>query len=304
MRLVNVLSPDGPRTGLVVGDVVVDAALAGASGGWREVLATDSGTRARLLDAAQRLADGGRGQALADVELGPPIPDPDKIICVGLNYADHASEIEFDVPEWPVLFPKYRNSLRGPKQSIVLPTTSEQIDYEGELALVIGRTCKDVPVARAREFVAGYMVVNDVSARDLQFRGGQWLPGKALDTFAPCGPWLVTPDEIEDPQDVRITTLVNGQVVQDESTAAMIFSIDELVAHISSVLTLEPGDIIATGTPVGVGVKRTPPLFLRDGDLVEVRIDGIGTIANPVVAAQSGDIDGGEHGRYTARASQ
>jgi 2-keto-4-pentenoate hydratase/2-oxohepta-3-ene-1,7-dioic acid hydratase in catechol pathway len=148
------------------------------------------------------------------------------------------------------------------------------------------------------------MVINDVSARDLQFRAGQWLPGKALDTFAPCGPWLMTADEIDDPQDLRITTRVNGEVVQDETTAAMIFPIDEIVAHVSTVLTLEPGDIIATGTPVGVGVKRTPPLFLRDGDLVEVRIDGIGTIANPVVATKSGDIDGGEHGRYTAPAPQ
>jgi 2-keto-4-pentenoate hydratase/2-oxohepta-3-ene-1,7-dioic acid hydratase in catechol pathway len=304
MRLVNVLSADGPRAALVVDDLVIDAAQAGAAGGWRSVLSTTGAERERLLDAARRLAEGGSGQWLEEVELGPPIPDPEKIICVGLNYAAHAQEIELDVPESPVLFAKFRNALRGPAQPIVLPTTSEQIDYEGELALVIGRSCKDVPVAEARDCIAGYMVFNDVSARDLQFRTGQWLPGKALDTFAPCGPWLVTPDEIGDPQDLRLTTRVNGAVVQDASTAAMIFPIDEIVAHVSTVLTLVPGDIIATGTPVGVGVKRDPPLFLHDGDLVEVQIDGIGAIANPVVGPQTPDIDGGEHDHHAAAAPQ
>jgi acylpyruvate hydrolase len=293
MRLVSVLGPRGPQAAVVVAETVVELAAAGLEGGWRGALAAGAGARERMVEAARRLADDGGGRPLGEVELGPPVPDPEKIICVGLNYAEHAQEIEFDVPVSPVLFAKFRNSLRGPRQPIVLPSTSEQIDYEGELALVIGERSKDVPVSEARGRIGGYMVLNDVSARDLQWRTGQWLPGKALDSFAPCGPWLVTPDELGDPQDLRLRTTLNGAVLQHASTAEMIFSIDELVAYVSSVLTLVPGDIIATGTPVGVGAKRVPPLFLRDGDLIEVEIDGIGALANPVVTAQSVDIDGG-----------
>jgi 2-keto-4-pentenoate hydratase/2-oxohepta-3-ene-1,7-dioic acid hydratase in catechol pathway len=279
MRVVSVLHPAGPRAGIVVDGRVVDAAAAGATDGWRSVLAEPE----RLHAAATQLD----GLPLDEVELGPPIPDPQKIVCVGLNYSDHANELAFELPETPVLFAKFRNSLRGPRQSIVLPTTSTEIDYEGELALVIGREAKDLAAADARVAVAGYMVLNDVSARDLQWRTGQWLPGKALDTFAPCGPWLVTADELDDPQDLRLTTRLNSTVVQEASTAEMIFSIDELVSYVSTVMTLVPGDVIATGTPAGVGTKRDPPLYLRDGDLIEVEIEGIGALANRVVGPHS-----------------
>jgi 2-keto-4-pentenoate hydratase/2-oxohepta-3-ene-1,7-dioic acid hydratase in catechol pathway len=220
--------------------------------------------------------------SLKDVVLGPPVPDPDKIICLGLNYLSHAQEAGFQVPEVPLLFAKYRNALTGPTSPICLPTLSEQIDYEGELAVVIGRQCKDVHEENALDYVAGYMAFHDVSARDLQFQTGQWLSGKALDTFAPCGPALVI-NEIDEPQELDISTHVNGQTLQQSNTRHMIFSVAKTISHISQLMTLEPGDIIATGTPEGVGFKRTPPIFLKDGDVVEVEIEKIGGLRNPVV---------------------
>lgn len=220
--------------------------------------------------------------SLEDVLLGPPIPDPDKIICLGLNYKSHAEEAGFKAPEVPVLFAKYRNALTGPTSPICLPAVSEEIDYEGELAVVIGRRGKDIPEDKALEHVAGYMAFHDVSARDLQFQTGQWLSGKALDTFAPCGPALVI-GEIGDPQNLNITTRLNGQTLQHGNTEHMIFSVANTIAYISQLMTLEPGDIIATGTPDGVGFKRNPPIFLKDGDIVEVEVEKIGVLRNPVV---------------------
>jgi 2-keto-4-pentenoate hydratase/2-oxohepta-3-ene-1,7-dioic acid hydratase in catechol pathway len=189
-----------------------------------------------------------------------------------------------EAPAAPNLFAKFRSSLVGSGTPIVLPRISEEIDYEGELAVVIGRRCKDVEAQDALAYVGGYMPFNDVSARDLQFRTSQFTAGKAIDTFAPCGPALVTADELADPGALRLVTRVNGDVVQDASTGDMIFGVAETIAFTSSVMTLEPGDILATGTPPGVGYKRTPPRFLRDGDVVEVEIEGLGTLRNPVVA--------------------
>ncbi len=219
-----------------------------------------------------------------DVLLGPPIPDPEKIICLGLNYKSHAEEAGFKPPEVPILFAKYRNALTGPTSPICLPALSEQIDYEAELAVVIGKRGKDISKENALEHVAGYMAFDDVSARDLQFRSGQWLSGKTLDTFAPCGPALVM-HEISDPQNLNILTRLNGQTLQESNTKHMIFPVADTIAYISQLLTLEPGDIIATGTPEGVGFKRTSPIFLKDGDVVEVEIEKIGTLRNPVVRA-------------------
>jgi len=219
------------------------------------------------------------------VRLGPPIPDPEKIICLGLNYRSHAEEAGLSVPKVPILFAKYRNALTGPTSPIILPGISEEIDYEGELAVVVGKQCKNVAVEEALDYVAGYMAFNDVSARDLQMRTGQWLSGKTLDTFAPCGPALVI-NEISDPQDLDISTRVNGQTLQQSNTRNMIFSVAETLAYISQLMTLEPGDIIATGTPEGVGFKRNPPIFLRHGDVVEVEIEGIGALRNPVVRTE------------------
>lgn len=290
MRLVTYAGPDGWRPAVVVGDSVMDvAALADAAGlaspgGWsaRNVVSLDPDNRATLLAAAERC----RPAALfADVRLGPPIPDPDKFIGLGANYRDHAAEAGMAVPTIPVLFPKFRNSLVGTGAQIVLPKMSAQVDYEGELAIVIGRRAKDVPADRALEYVFGGMVVNDVSARDLQHQTGQWLSGKALDSFAPCGPELVSLDEVGDVQNLRIRTYLNGEVVQDGSTADMVFSVADAVAFVSSLMTLEPGDIIATGTPAGVGVSRTPQVFLAAGDLVEVEVDGLGRLSNPVVSS-------------------
>lgn len=215
--------------------------------------------------------------------LGPPIPDPDKIVCLGLNYRTHAEELGFSIPTVPILFAKFRNSLTGPTSPVVLPgDLSQEFDYEGELAIVMGRQCKNVSSETALDYVAGYMALNDISARDLQFRSGQWLSGKALDTFAPCGPALVI-GEISDPQNINISTRINGKTFQQDNTSNMIFSVVYAISYISQLMTLEPGDIIATGTPVGVGYKRNPPIFLQEGDMVEVEIEGIGTLRNPIV---------------------
>jgi acylpyruvate hydrolase len=224
---------------------------------------------------------------LETVELGPPVPDPDKIICLGVNYREHAAEARQKLPAVPMFFAKFRNSLIGPSSPILLPGVSTQIDYEGELAVIIGRRCKGVSEQEALQYVAGYTIMNDVSARDLQLQTSQWTAGKALDTFGPMGPGIVLASDIADPQTLTLTTRVNGQVVQHDSTANMIFSVATTIAFLSSLMTLEPGDIIATGTPSGVGVTRTPPLFLQDGDVVEVEIERIGRIRNPVMRSRS-----------------
>ena len=221
--------------------------------------------------------------SLDTLELGPPVPEPDKILCLGVNYREHAAEAQQELPAVPMFFAKFRNSLIGPTSPILLPRVSRQIDYEGELAVIIGTRCKEVAEPEALQYVAGYSIMNDVTARDIQLQTSQWTAGKALDTFAPMGPGMVLASDIPDPQTLMLTTRVNGQVVQHESTASMIFSVATSIAFLSFLMTLEPGDIIATGTPSGVGFKRTPPLFLREGDVVEVEIEGIGRIRNPVM---------------------
>ena len=227
------------------------------------------------------------GVPRSSARIGPPVTDPQKILCIGLNYRDHAAEAGMDLPTTPIVFAKFANSLIGPADEIVLPADSSQVDYEGELAVVIGRTARHVAADEALKHVAGVMAFNDVSARDLQMATSQWTMGKAIDTFAPCGPALVTLDEIEDIQDLSVTTRVNGETVQSGTTADMVFSVAEIIARLSRVMTLVPGDIIATGTPAGVGMGRTPPLYMRAGDVVEVEIGGIGALRNPVVAATS-----------------
>lgn len=253
----------------------------------RHLLAAGPATLRQVFNQAREAIDGldasGVFQATS-VEIGPPVPDPGKIICIGINYADHASEAGLARTEVPLFFAKYRNSLTGPTSPILLPRASNQIDYEGELAFIIGTRCKDVPEQDAFQYVAGYTIMNDVSARDLQMRTSQFIAGKTLDTFAPMGPGIVPTSAIPDPQKLLLTTRVNGQVVQHASTATMIFSVAAIVSFLSSLMTLEPGDIIATGTPSGVGFKRTPPLFLQIGDIVEVEIEGIGQLRNPVKA--------------------
>ena len=231
---------------------------------------------------SQQLEAGNHILSLDTLELGPPVPDPDKILCLGINYRAHAAEAQQALPAVPLFFAKFRNSLTGPTSPILLPRVSDRIDYEGELAVIIGKRCKNVTEQEALSYVAGYSIMNDVSARDLQMQTSQWTAGKALDTFAPMGPGIVSASEIPDPQTLTLITRLNGQEVQHDNTANMIFSVASALAFLSSIMTLEPGDILSTGTPSGVGFTRTPPLFLQDGDVVEVEIERIGCLRNPV----------------------
>jgi 2,4-didehydro-3-deoxy-L-rhamnonate hydrolase len=213
-----------------------------------------------------------------------PIERPGKIICVGLNYRDHAEEQGVPLPEAPLLFAKWGNTLIGSGEPIVIPPIVTKCDYEAELGVVIGARAKDVSADDALDAVAGYLCVNDVSARDLQFADGQWTRGKSPDTFCPLGPALVSRDEVPDPQNLAMRAILNGETMQDSTTANMVFGVAELIAYITRTITLEPGDLIATGTPAGVGVFRDPPVFLQPGDEITVEIEGLGTLTNPVVA--------------------
>jgi len=225
-------------------------------------------------------------EPLSGARLRAPIEDPDKIICIGLNYRDHAEESNLALPAAPMLFAKFRNSLVGPAADVEVVPHSDAIDYEAELAVVIGRTAKNVPAERALDHVAGVMAFNDLTARDIQHATSQWTAGKAIDGFAPCGPALVFLDEIADVQSLPVRARVNGETVQDGNTADMIFPVAELIAFISRQTTLVPGDVIATGTPAGVGISRDPQILLGEGDVVEVEIEGVGTLRNRFVPAR------------------
>ncbi len=229
-------------------------------------------------------APGGAAFDAKETTLLAPLPRPPKIVCIGLNYRDHAAESKAAIPEVPTVFAKFPTAATGHRCPIVLPKFSSMPDYEAELAVVIGRGGRYIPEARWREHVFGYTAFNDVSARDFQRATSQWMIGKTFDTFAPFGPAIVTADEIEDPQALDISLLLNGEVMQRSNTREMIFGIPRLIAHLSSVFTLEPGDIIATGTPAGVGFARKPPRWLMPGDEATVRIEGLGDLVNPVVA--------------------
>lgn len=222
--------------------------------------------------------------SLTEISYRPVIPNPRKVICVGLNYRAHVAESKHDLPEHPVLFTKFARSLTGPYTPIPLPPESTAVDYEGELAVVIGERARRLSPEAARAAIAGYTVANDTSMRDFQHRTHQWLQGKAWDAATPVGPWLVTPEEVGDDTALTLRTTVNGMVVQEASTSLMIFTIPTLVSVISEFTTLEPGDLILTGTPAGVGARRQPPLLLGDGDVVSVEVTGVGRIENRMVA--------------------
>jgi 2-keto-4-pentenoate hydratase/2-oxohepta-3-ene-1,7-dioic acid hydratase in catechol pathway len=213
-----------------------------------------------------------------------PIDRPGKIICVGLNYRDHAEEQGTDLPTAPLLFAKWNNTLIGPGDPIAIPPVVTKCDYEAELGVVIGSTARDVSAENALEAVAGYICVNDVSARDLQFADGQWTRGKSPDTFCPVGPRLVPRDEVADPQNLAIRAILNGETMQDSTTANMVFGVAQIIEYVTRTITLEPGDLIATGTPAGVGAFRKPPHFMQPGDEITIEIDGLGSLTNPVVA--------------------
>ncbi len=226
---------------------------------------------------------GDRVVPLGEVRLHAPIARPPKIIAIGLNYEDHANETGGEIPEKPIVFAKYPNTIIGPGEAIRIPPITEQVDYEAELAVVIGREARNVSESEALDHVFGYTNCNDVSSRDLQFsEGGQWTRSKSIDTFAPIGPYIATREEIPDPQDLSIRCVLNGEVMQDSSTSRMIFPVAELISFLSTGMTLTPGDIIATGTPAGVGFARDPEVFLKAGDEVTIEIEGLGALTNPV----------------------
>ena len=248
---------------------------------WRRALDEVLSALADLLgpDRAPR----GLMTPLVKTRLRAPILRPDKITCVGRNYAAHAQESRVEVPTQPVFFLKSSNTIVGPGDPIVLPPNSTQVDYEAELAVVIGEAGRRIPEEQAYEHIAGYMLLNDVSARDMQYSDTQWFRGKSCDTFAPAGPWIVTKDEIPDPHTLRLSLTLNGETMQDANTRDMIFNVPYLVSYLSQSLTWEVGDLISTGTPEGVGVRRNPPVFLKPGDTVSITVEKVGTLTNPVV---------------------
>jgi 2-keto-4-pentenoate hydratase/2-oxohepta-3-ene-1,7-dioic acid hydratase in catechol pathway len=232
---------------------------------------------------AGELREAGALMPRADVRLVAPVPRPGKVICIGLNYRDHAAESGMDLPERPLVFSKFSSCVVGPDADVVLPAGSEQVDYEAELGVVIGRRAWRVSADDAMRHVLGYTNVNDVSARDFQFADGQWQRGKSCDTFCPLGPFVATTDEVGDPHKLRIRLRLNGQTLQDSSTDQLIFGVPQLVESLSHFVELEPGDLISTGTPPGVGFARKPPIYLAAGDRMEVEVEGLGVLANPVV---------------------
>jgi acylpyruvate hydrolase len=306
MRLVTFKTGYGARLGAVDGEHVVDlnaayAALLESRGVPRahaharaDVPAdatrflTEGGDARRRAEEAVTFSRAGSAPGVRVVRRGlsllPVVPRPPKVICVGLNYRDHAEETGMKIPDHPVFFSKFTSCLIGAGQPIVLPRVSEQLDYEAELAVVIGRPGRYISETDAYAHVAGYTILNDVSVRDYQMRTGQWLIGKVFDRSTPVGPELVTADEVPHPDALRLSTTVNGRVLQDSNTSNFIFGIPQVIASISEILTLEPGDLIATGTPAGVGFARKPPIFLRDGDAVTIEVEALGRLENPVVA--------------------
>ena len=280
MRFVTFEQNDlGPRPGVLLDDTVADM----TGSGFRDILDVIRGG-AEALDRVKRWVSSAATASLKSVRLRAPIPQPPKLICVGLNYRDHAAESKMEIPKVPTIFSKFSSCVIGPGDQIVLPKNSAQPDYEAEFAFVIGKRGRHVVADAWREYVFGYTNLNDVSARDFQMATTQWLMGKTFDTFAPMGPYLVSADEIDDPHALDIRMTINGEVLQNSNTRNLIFGIPDLVAYLSSVFTLEPGDVVSTGTPGGVGFARKPPRFLKAGDECVVEVAGLGQLRNPVVA--------------------
>jgi 2-keto-4-pentenoate hydratase/2-oxohepta-3-ene-1,7-dioic acid hydratase in catechol pathway len=268
--------------GAIVGDQVVDlhAALPAAPA---TLIALLEGGPA-LLSAAREAIDTGRHRlALREVQLLAPIPRPGKVLAIGLNYRNHITELGMTAPEHPTVFNKQSTCIIGPNAAIHLPRSSSALDYEGELAIIIGKRCRHVPRSHAKSVIAGYAIMNDVTVRDVQLRIPTWTMGKSFDTHGPLGPWLTTADEIADPHALELRTFVNGDLRQHSNTKELLFDCYALVEHLASAFTLEPGDVISTGTPAGVGMASNPPRWLRAGDVVRIEIQGLGTIENSVV---------------------
>ena len=278
MRLVTFRGEGGARAGVLGEKGVMDAAPLLASEGVsvRELIAADR------LGELRKALEGGGPDPVSDAELLPPLPDPDKIICIGLNYRSHAAEAGIDPPEQPTFFAKFRNALAPTDATVELPAASEKLDYEAEVAFVVGRRCKEVDTADAIGAVAGYLLLNDLSARDLQFATPQWMPGKVFDGSAPCGPAIVTPEEAGAPDAISFSLDLNGERMQEASTSDLIFSVPELVARLSHWMTLEPGDIVSTGTPSGVGSIRKPRVWLKPGDEIVITSPTLGELRTSI----------------------
>ncbi|MEO8091902.1 MAG: fumarylacetoacetate hydrolase family protein [bacterium] len=274
MRLVSYRSERGDRAGIVGDGGIVDC--------WDAL--SDEGTSVRELLACGRLADLGgiEGPAQADVELLPPVPDPEKIVCIGLNYRAHAAEAGIEPPQSPTLFGKYRNALAPDGATVRLPAASRKVDFEAEVAFVIGRRAKEVDEADALDHVAGYTLLNDLSARDLQFATPQWMAGKVFDGSAPCGPALVTADEAGPDDAIEFALTLNGKRMQESATSDLIFGVPALVVHLSALMTLEPGDIVSTGTPSGVGSTREPRIWLAPGDEIVISSPQLGELRTTI----------------------
>jgi 2,4-diketo-3-deoxy-L-fuconate hydrolase len=295
MKLLSAQTPEGPRLAATLeGGVLIFAQVAHAfpeiigsiPATLDEVVMADGGVERFLATVAPLLSDPQTAALLTPedkIQLRKPF-QPRNIICVGLNYKDHAEESNIPPPSQPILFAKWTSSASGPGDAIVLPPDTEEVDYEAELAVIIGKKCRGVTSADALDYVAGYACMNDVSARDFQRGDGQWVRAKSQDTFGPFGPYLVTPDEVPEPQALPIRCVLNGRTLQNSNTSKMIFSVRELIAFITRGITLNPGDVISTGTPHGVGFAQKPPVFLKPGDSVTVEIDGVGRLTNTVVA--------------------
>jgi 2-keto-4-pentenoate hydratase/2-oxohepta-3-ene-1,7-dioic acid hydratase in catechol pathway len=280
MQIARYATATGPRLGLVIADEIVDLDVALDPGAGVDALLANEGAEIEALAARARRQ--GERLALADVVLLAPVPRPSKVFAAGLNYADHIAEAGLQAPEVPTIFAKFQNTISGPYDPIQRPRVSTHLDYEGELAVVIGRRCRHVPRERAHEVIGGYMVLNDVSVRDWQLQSPQWSISKSFDTHAPTGPWVTLAGTI-DPSGLRLQTWVNGDLRQDSNTRELVVDCLDLVAHLSQACTLEPGDIIATGTPGGVGFLRQPPLYLEPDDEVRVEIEGLGALVNRVI---------------------
>jgi 2-keto-4-pentenoate hydratase/2-oxohepta-3-ene-1,7-dioic acid hydratase in catechol pathway len=283
VRLISFSLADGrPRPGLIVGDEVLDLsdAATGLPPSMREVLALGADGLDRIRSVASRRLE---RHDLSSVRRHAPVPDPPAILAIGMNYRAHVAEMGREPPEWQYWFNKQRTSISGPGDPIELPPVSDMVDYEGELALVIGPRCQHVPASRAFDVVAGFTVINDVSTRDWQWRTPTFTVGKSFDTHAPCGPELVTGDELGDPGSLAIRTWVNDELRQDSNTADLIFGCAEMIEYLTTAFPLEAGTVIATGTPAGVGAGFDPPRFLAEGDSVRISIEGIGELVNPVV---------------------
>ena len=289
MKLFSVSTPHGARlAALGPHGVVIFSQLSAIDGQnpmpltLEELLLRENGIEEARAALESALAKGGQHSEPLDAYPPAMLYQPGNILCVGRNYRAHAEESGDGIPTSPIFFAKWNGCAAGPGQAIVIPPVTQEVDYEAELAVIIGRTCREVSAEQALDYVAGYTCLNDVSARDFQRLDGQWTRAKSQDTFAPFGPYLVTKDEIPDPQNLSIRCSVNSRILQDSSTSLMIFSVRELIAFISRGITLRPGDIISTGTPDGVGFAQKPPVFLQDGDEVVVEIAGIGRLRNPV----------------------